>query len=68
MSLLCYERLTSYMLLTPQCDRNALVLGCARMSFWGSHLTTCRVQPQTLPSMPETAFSTAGNSAVSLVS
>ena len=55
------------MLLTPQCERKALVLWCARMSFWGSHLTTCRVQPRTLLSVPLTVFSIAGNSTVLLM-
>ena len=36
--------LTSYMLLMPTCDRNALRLGCARMSFWGTHVNTCTQQ------------------------
>ena len=32
---------TSYMLLTPTWERNAFSFGCARMSFCGTHVTTC---------------------------
>ena len=40
--------LTSYMLLTPQCDRNSFRLGCASTSFWGTHVTTCTILHITL--------------------
>ena len=33
---------TSYMLLMPTWERNALRLGCASTSFCGTHVTTCR--------------------------